>query len=157
MVWTDLMETDFLHIDDFTNIGWVPQVYNVTKAAARGAYGKMAMLENVMANPLKNSWDWAGTAVNDSDAGLQLVVRSQLVDDMVPIGEVVAARTDMLYGSFRVAMKMAGVPGTCGAFFWVHALLPLDGWVTDRFGSSETTRRKLISSSYQNSSMLRLT
>ncbi|KAF4543849.1 Glycoside hydrolase family 16 [Lasiodiplodia theobromae] len=118
MVWTDLMETDFLHIDDFTNIGWVPQVYNVTKAAARGAYGKMATLENVMANPLKNSWDWAGTAVNDSDAGLQLVVRSQVVDDMVPIGEVVAARTDMLYGSFRVAMKMAGVPGTCGAFFW---------------------------------------
>ncbi|EOD48374.1 putative glycoside hydrolase family 16 protein [Neofusicoccum parvum UCRNP2] len=118
MVWTDLLETDFLHINDLADIGWVPQVYNVSQKAARGVYGKMAMLENVMANPLKNSWDWAGEAVNGSDAGLQLVVRSEPVDDKVPIGEVVAARTDMLYGSFRVAMKLTGIPGTCGAFFW---------------------------------------
>lgn len=120
MVWTDLLETDFLHINDLADIGWVPQVYNVSQKAARGVYGKMAMLENVMANPLKNSWDWAGEAVNGSDAGLQLVVRSEPVDDKVPIGEVVAARTDMLYGSFRVAMKLTGIPGTCGAFFWVR-------------------------------------
>ncbi|OJD30657.1 glycoside hydrolase family 16 protein [Diplodia corticola] len=126
-VWTDLMETDFLHIDDVANnsdgannnIGWVPQVYNVTPALARGTYGKMALLENVVANPLKNPWDWAGEATEaGTDAGLQLMVRSRPVDDMVPIGEIVAARTDMLYGSFRVAMKMTGVPGTCGAFFW---------------------------------------
>ncbi|KAF4308298.1 putative glycoside hydrolase family 16 protein [Botryosphaeria dothidea] len=118
MVWTDLLETDFLHVDNLTDSGWVPQVYNVSSTAARGAYGKMATLENVRVNPLKNSWDWAGEAVEGGDAGLQLVVRSEPVEKMVPIGEVVASRTDMLYGSFRVAMKLTGLPGTCGAFFW---------------------------------------
>lgn len=127
MVWTDLLETDFLHVDNLTDSGWVPQVYNVSSTAARGAYGKMATLENVRANPLKNSWDWAGEAVEGGDAGLQLVVRSEPVEKMVPIGEVVASRTDMLYGSFRVAMKLTGLPGTCGAFFWVRLVFSLSG------------------------------
>ncbi|KAK7718831.1 hypothetical protein SLS57_005941 [Botryosphaeria dothidea] len=79
----------------------------------------MAARSNVLANPLKNSEDWAGESKNGGDAGLQLVVRSELVDNLVSFGEVAyRSRPDLLYGSFRVAMKMTGVPGTCGAFFW---------------------------------------
>ncbi|KKY27042.1 putative galactosyl transferase [Diplodia seriata] len=131
MVWTDMMETDFLHIDDLSNrtdslghgmnnIGWVPQAYNVSAEDARGQRGKMAQVENVVANPLMDKSEWAGQALSPGDAGLQLIVRSTLVDNMVPFGELVSTRTDMRYGSFRVQMKMSWVPGTCGAFFMLH-------------------------------------
>lgn len=124
-VWTDLLETDFLHVKSLKDIGWLPQVYNTTPTSEGGAgtYGKMAARSNVLANPLKNSEDWAGESKNGGDAGLQLVVRSELVDNLVSFGEVAyRSRPDLLYGSFRVAMKMTGVPGTCGAFFWVSVL-----------------------------------
>lgn len=118
-VWTDLLETDFLHIDELKDVGWLPQVYNSTSSSEQSAYGKMAARSNVLPNPLKNSQDWAGESENGGDAGLQLIVRSELVDNMVPFGEVAArTREDMLYGSFRVAMKIGSVPGTCAAFFW---------------------------------------
>ena len=38
---------------------------------------------------------------------------------MIGMGEIVSERTDMLYGSFRVAMQLTGEAGTCGAFFFV--------------------------------------
>ncbi|KAF2138694.1 glycoside hydrolase family 16 protein [Aplosporella prunicola CBS 121167] len=119
-VWTDLLETDFMHADTLNSesIGWSPQEYNVTSKSARGPYGKMASLANVIANPLKNSWDWSGEGIHGGDPGMQLWARSEIVEDMVGMGEIVADRTDMLYGSFRVAMKLTAVPGTCGAFFW---------------------------------------
>ncbi|KXL48288.1 MAG: glycoside hydrolase family 16 protein [Acidomyces sp. 'richmondensis'] len=89
-------------------IPWRAQQYNVTPAAARGPYGKAAELRNVIV----------------SEDGLQLWVRSQLLDDgiaqLVPMAEVVTARNDMLYGSFRVGMKTTSVNGTCGAFFFYH-------------------------------------
>ncbi|KAK7608512.1 hypothetical protein JOL62DRAFT_580852 [Phyllosticta paracitricarpa] len=117
-LFTDLVETDFLHALDLKAAGWTPQVYNVTQDAARGPHGKMALLENVVPNPLKSKWDWAGDSIHGGDAGLQVYVRSDPVDDMIPMGEVVIQRTDMLLGSFRVAMKVTGTSGTCGAFFW---------------------------------------
>ncbi|KAK8209388.1 concanavalin A-like lectin/glucanase domain-containing protein [Phyllosticta capitalensis] len=117
-LFTDLMETDFLHVTDLKAAGWTPQVYNVTPTAARGPYGKMALLENVVPNAVKNEWDWAGESVNGGDAGLQVYVRADPVDDMIPMGELVIQRTDMLLGSFRVAMKISSAAGTCGAFFW---------------------------------------
>ncbi|KAH7053202.1 glycoside hydrolase family 16 protein [Macrophomina phaseolina] len=118
-VWTDLLETDFLHLDSLKGVGWLPQVYNTTPANEQSKYGKMASRDNVIPNPLKHSQDWAGESVNGGDPGLQLVVRSQTVDEMVTFGEVATrTRADMLYGSFRIAMKVTTVPGTCAAFFW---------------------------------------
>ncbi|TKA52635.1 hypothetical protein B0A49_12295 [Cryomyces minteri] len=118
-VFTDLLETDFLHVYNLSgDIGWQRQEYNVTPQVARGTYGKKAELRNVVANPLNSSYDYAGSGALGGDPGLQLWVRGDSSDGMVGMGEIVAIRTDMLYGSFRVGMKMTAIPGTCGAFFW---------------------------------------
>lgn len=43
-------------------------------------------------------------------------------DGLVGMAEVASVRGDMLFGTFRVGMKVTGVEGTCGAFFWVGKL-----------------------------------
>ena len=120
-LYTDLLETDFLHLANTTSdTDWQPQDYTVTAELSRGPYGKNASVANVVANPLKSQYDWAGNGVNGGDAGLQLFVRGGVPQDgLIPIAEVVTTRTDMFYGSFRAGMKTTGTPGTCGAFFWV--------------------------------------
>lgn len=120
-LYTDIIETDFLHLANITNdTDWQPQNYTVTPELARGPFGKNASISNVVANPLKSQYDWAGDGVNGGDAGLQLFVRGGVPQDgLIPMAELATARTDMLYGSFRAGMKVTGTPGTCGAFFWV--------------------------------------
>ena len=127
VLYTDLIETDFLHLANITgDTDWQPQNYTVTPELARGPFGKNASLSNVVANPLKSQYDWAGDGVNGGDAGLQLFVRGGVPQDgLIPIAEVATARTDMLYGSFRASMKATGTPGTCGAYFWVWPISPL--------------------------------
>lgn len=117
-VFTDILETDFLHSSNLTGAGWLPQQYNVTQKAARGPYGKQFMVSNVLANPLKDKYSWAGDSLDGGDAGLQLWVRGNPVEGLVGSAEIAAQRQDLLYGSFRIGMKMSGVQGTCGAFFW---------------------------------------
>lgn len=128
---TDLLETDFLHLQNITrDTDWVPQNYTVTSLAARGLYGKNATLDNVVANPLNSTYGWTGRGVFGGDPGLQIYVRGGIPKDgLVPMGEIATARVDMLYGSFRAAIKLSDTPGTCAAFFWVcttrsGALLP---------------------------------
>jgi hypothetical protein len=103
-VFTEFVETDFTR-----GIlgGWIPQNYTVTKSLARGPYGKIASISNVV----------------PSKQGLQLWVK-RAAGDLIPMAEVSTQRTDMLYGSFRVKAKMTGVNGTCGAFFWVSSFSP---------------------------------
>ena len=121
-VFTSYLETDFLHLDKISDATeWQPQVYNVSTSDSRGPYGKLATLDNVVTNPIGEHHSWTGPARGDGDAGLQLIVRAQEVDGMIPLGEIVTFRRDMLYGSYRVAMKLTSVPGTCGAFFWVQS------------------------------------
>lgn len=119
-LYTDIIETDFLHLANITNdTDWQPQNYTVTPELARGPFGKNASISNVVANPLKSQYDWAGDGVNGGDAGLQLFVRGGVPQDgLIPMAELATARIDMLYGSFRAGMKVTGTPGTCGAFFW---------------------------------------
>ncbi|OCL12042.1 glycoside hydrolase family 16 protein, partial [Glonium stellatum] len=117
-VFTELLETDFLHSENLTGAGWTPQEYNVSHQAARGPYGKQFRVSNVVANPLRDEYSWAGSSVNGGDAGLQLWVRSNDSDGLVGAAELAAQRTDVLYGSFRIGVKMSGVQGTCAAFFW---------------------------------------
>lgn len=117
------------------DVGWVAQSYNVSPADAQGTYGKAAMLGNVIANPLPNRQTWGGDGIHGGDPGLQIWSRSQSIkdadgDELLPSGEIVSSRKDMKYGSFRVAMKMSDVPGTCAAFFWVsrnHARFRSEG------------------------------
>ena len=127
-LYIDLIETDFLHLANITgDPTWQPQNYTVTPELARGPYGKNTSVTNVVANPLKSQYDWAGNGINGGDAGLQLFVRGGVPKDgLIPIAELATERADIFYGSFRAGMKVTGTPGTCGAFFWVWptSLLP---------------------------------
>lgn len=120
-LYTELLETDFIHLTDITaDTDWIPQNYTVSAEAARGPYGKNATLGNVIANPLENKYDSIGNGILGGDGGLQLWVRGGVPKNgLVPIAEISSARQDILYGSFRVGIKMVDVPGTCGALFWV--------------------------------------
>ncbi|KAL8830070.1 MAG: hypothetical protein Q9191_001642 [Dirinaria sp. TL-2023a] len=120
-LYTDLIETDFLHLKNITSdTDWQPQEYQVSPALARGPFGKNAQITNVVANPLKSQYDWAGDGVNGGDAGIQLFVRGGNPGQggLIPMAEMVTTREDILYGSFRAGMKITATNGTCGAFFW---------------------------------------
>lgn len=125
-LYTDLIESDFLHLKNITSdTDWLRQKYQVTADVARGPYGKDAQLDNVVANPLANQYDWSGDGVNGGDAGVQLIVRGgdPGKGKLIPMAELVTNRTDIHYGSFRAGMKTTAVNGTCGAFFWVRPTL----------------------------------
>ncbi|KAF2165045.1 glycoside hydrolase family 16 protein [Zasmidium cellare ATCC 36951] len=124
-LFTEFFESDFLHAHDLKDDDddtWIPQAYNVTPGDGRGTYGKASLVENVVTNPIESVYDWSGPGVNGEDPGLQLWVRKDLVDvdggKAVPMAEIVSARDDILYGSFRIGMKTTAVAGTCGAFFF---------------------------------------
>lgn len=123
-LYTDLLETDFLHLTNITSdTDWQPQNYTVTSELARGPYGKNASLANVVANPLQSQYDWAGNGVNGGDAGLQIIVRGGVPQNgLIPMGELATTRRDMLQGTFRAGIKVTATSGTCGALFWVSAL-----------------------------------
>lgn len=128
MPFTSLIETDFLHLPNMTSTyqtDWLPQNYTITPELARGPYGKNASTSNVVTNPLKSKYDWAGNGVVGGDAGLQLIARGQTgpKGGLVGMAEIVSNRSDILYGSFRAGIRTTGVNGTCGAFFWVSMLL----------------------------------
>ena len=141
-LYTDLLETDFLHLASLASSpSWQPQNYTVTPALARGPFGKNASLANVVANPLKNKDEWAGEGVKGGDAGLQLWVKGGVPrDGLVGMAEVTTVREDLLFGTWRVGMKTTGVGGTCGAFFWVGTyslLIPLPTTVAASFSLTE--------------------
>ncbi|KAL8898976.1 MAG: hypothetical protein Q9207_006429 [Kuettlingeria erythrocarpa] len=118
-LYTDLTESDFLHLKDVNQSGWSPQDYTVPADKARGPYGKNASPKQIVFNPLKSQYDWAGDGIKGGDAGVQLFVGGGVPEDgLIPIAEMTTNRTDILYGSFRTGLKLTGTPGTCGAFFW---------------------------------------
>ena len=123
IIFNNVLESDFLHLSSLTdNQDWIPQKYIVSPALARGPYGKNASLSNIVANPLQSAYDWAGTGTNNSDAaGLQLYVRAGSTapaGSLIGMSELVTNRSDVLYGSFRVGMKVTSINGTCSAFFF---------------------------------------
>jgi hypothetical protein len=122
-VFTDYFESDFLHIptgaaveaDDF--IKWLPQHYNTSAKMSRGGFGTSKKESNVISNAFEDG-EWDGEIAGDP--GMKLFVRHELEDDQAPVAEVSSSRNDILYGSFRAAIKFTDVNGTCGAFFWYH-------------------------------------
>ncbi|KAI4157655.1 MAG: hypothetical protein LQ342_008102 [Letrouitia transgressa] len=119
-LWTELWETDFLHLKNINESGWIPQEYEVDALDARGPYGKSAQVQNVVTNPLKSPYDWAGDGINGGDSGTQLIVKGgdPGKGKAIPMAEMSTNRSDMLYGSFRAGIRLTDVSGTCGAFFW---------------------------------------
>ena len=125
-IFTEALESDFLHTTNLsTDNIWIPQAYNVTPAASRGPYGKASQIENALTNPILDPYTWTGEGTHGGDPGLQLWVRHSLIPSpsnasemMVPMSEIVSSRTDILYGSFRIGMKLPATLGTCSAFFF---------------------------------------
>ncbi|KAJ4392419.1 hypothetical protein N0V85_007069 [Neurospora sp. IMI 360204] len=110
-VFTDLIETNFARMPDIsTNTDWLRQEFNVTKAKARGEYGEMFYINDDV--------EYVDNIGNRASDGVQLIVRQDLVDGMVPVAEIDTARLDLSYGTFRASMKLTATPGTCAAFFW---------------------------------------
>lgn len=143
-----MVEADFLHLSQVgTSFGWQPQAYNVTAEDARGSFGKQAETGNVIPNPLKDANAWLGEAVNGGDAGLQMWVRGQDSNGMVPMAEIDGTRSDLLYGSFRIGMKATSVNGTCGAFFWVslHGVDFCVARLTADHSTATTVRKSTLS------------
>jgi hypothetical protein len=125
-LFTDLLETDFLHLQDITynetySTGWIPQNYNTTALEDQGSYGMAKEDRNVVPNFIKKQYNWAGSGVKGAEPGLQLWVRNQPIGSgenrFIESAELVSERDDILYGSFRIAMKTTAVNGTCSAFF----------------------------------------
>ncbi|KAI9718450.1 MAG: hypothetical protein M1812_004171 [Candelaria pacifica] len=89
-VFTDLIESNFLHIDDIkADTDWQRQAYNVSAADSRGPYGKLAEVDNVVSNPLKDKNGFSGASTLGGDPGLQLFVRGgKPSNGLVPIAEV---------------------------------------------------------------------
>jgi hypothetical protein len=155
-LFTDLLETDFTRLVDngnnnnrnglVQNTDWAPQAFNLTRERARGEYGEMFSVENVRLvtggggdnhddDDDDDSGDddirggrGGGGDKERGDRGLELVVRSELVDGMVPVAELATRRLDLMWGTFRAGMRVSRVGGTCAAFFWV-------GWLSFLFSS----------------------
>ncbi|KAI0526626.1 glycoside hydrolase, family 16 [Xylaria bambusicola] len=123
-VFTDLHETDFIHIDitgdgkGDASHGWAPQGYNISSQVSRGPFGESFAVRNVMSNTIKNPKIFDGPGTLGLDAGLLLLVRNVMQDDRVPVSEVSTTGLDYFYGTFRAGIKTTDVPGTCSAFFW---------------------------------------
>ena len=120
-LFTDLIETDFLHLPNVTlDTDWHPQEFPVTAAAGRGPYGMNFTIQNTVSNPVLNATKWTGPGEFGGDPGLQLSVNGGIpANGYVQVAEIDSARDDLLWGTYRAAMKLTLVPGTCSAFFWV--------------------------------------
>lgn len=122
LVFAHLFESDFSYVNYLDgDKGWAPQAFNRTAAAARGKYGQSFTTANVLSS-IKGDGDG-----DPDDAGLHLVVDSQLVDGAVRNGEIDSTES-FFYGSYRVGMKVTDVAGTCSAFFWVRGPAGIGPW-----------------------------
>lgn len=115
-VFTDLLETNFLTARDVSyNTDWKIQKYYTDP---KPTYGRNATAANVVSNPVVDNSTLDGSSKLGGIAGLQLWVRGGIpADGYVPSGEIKSVRTDMLYGSIRVAARLTAVTGTCSAMF----------------------------------------
>jgi hypothetical protein len=127
VLFTDLLETDFTRVLTPASLAqdpdWARQAFNLTRERARGDYGEMFAVENVVVGSQHEGHGQNGQE-GERGEGVQLVVRSGIVDGMVPVAELDTRRLDLFWGTFRASMRVARLGGTCAAFFWV-SFLPL--------------------------------
>ncbi len=76
---------------------------------------------HIQSNPLPGAMNWTGSGILGGDPGAQLIVEGGIpASGYVPVAEMDSSREDLLWGSYRAALKLTPVPGTCSAFFWVR-------------------------------------
>ncbi|CZT03132.1 related to xyloglucan endo-transglycosylase-like protein [Rhynchosporium agropyri] len=121
-IYTDLLETDFLHSDSIAkNTDWQIQNYSVTAAANRGRFGMEFNTANVKLNRIEDPKNWTGPGEFGGDPGLQMSVESNVTTAGFTLcAQINSARQDMMDGTFRALIKLPPVSGTCSAFFWYH-------------------------------------
>lgn len=152
-LFTELEETDFFHtasVDATARIGttrWDAQAYNKTAEQVGRLIGFSKQLGNVITNPLPEG-KWGGPPQGVGDAGLQLWVRHAVENDSVSIAGVDDAyrpgnTSQMIYGSFRAAIKFSAMNGTRGAFSWQSASEDRQQYIGLEFASSETETVKM--------------
>ncbi|KAF7955800.1 hypothetical protein EAE96_004723 [Botrytis aclada] len=119
-IFTDLIESDFLHIPNITfDTDWRRQQFNMSADAGRGPYGMNYSIEQVTSNPILDENTWSGDGEFGVDPGVQLTVGGgDPANGFVQTAEMDSAREDLLWGTYRAAMKLTLTPGTCAAFFW---------------------------------------
>lgn len=77
-------------------------------------------INNVFSNPIPDHRNWTGPGTRGVNPGVELVVTGGVPSDgYVELAQMDTSRSDMLWGSYRVGMKLSPVAGTCAAFFWV--------------------------------------
>jgi hypothetical protein len=106
-VYTELQETDFSTVTNLLgpSSGWQLQEYMIPANVSNNQpFAREPSRRNVI----------------PTNEGVQLIVRPE-ADGVVSSAELVTARSDIHYGSFRVGMKGSPVSGTCAAFFWVSS------------------------------------
>ncbi|KAF3923332.1 Beta-glucanase [Orbilia brochopaga] len=123
-VFTDLLESDFTKIKDFSaDTDWQPQVWDLNPEAALGPYGRAVRLQAVIPNPAVNL-STNSTGIYGGHAGLNLLVPHDytLINGLKYLigAELDTARTDMFYGTFRIGYRTTRWPGTCFGFYWYH-------------------------------------
>ena len=125
-VFRDLLENDFVHLDimdrtqEYGRYGWAAQAFDMTKEEARGPYGELFTVDNVVSSTIANKKIFDDEGDHGGDAGLHLTVGSKTMNDMVPSAQIATTDLHFSYGTFRAGMKVTDVPGTCSAFFWVR-------------------------------------
>ncbi|KAI9649014.1 hypothetical protein NHQ30_001580 [Ciborinia camelliae] len=119
-IFTDLIESDFLHLSNVTlDTDWRRQQFNMSAAAGRGPYGMNYSINQVASNPILDEYTWSGNGEFGVDPGVQLTVSGgNPTNGFVQTAEMDSAREDLLWGTYRAAMKLTLTPGTCSAFFW---------------------------------------
>ncbi|KAM0126884.1 hypothetical protein ACHAPC_008437 [Botrytis cinerea] len=91
----------------------------MSAAAGRGPYGMNYSIEQVTSNPIPDENTWSGEGEFGIDPGVQLTVSGgDPANGFVQTAEMDSAREDLLWGTYRAAMKLTLTPGTCAAFFW---------------------------------------
>ena len=125
LLFTDTVQTDFTQLQSLAeSTDWKIKHLRLDYIPNKGRYGRIVEDRNVILNPvLSTNAGLAGSSAQGSniDAGLQLVVRSTLVEtNLVSSGQIQSKREDIRYGSFRAYMKSTPINGTCAASFWYH-------------------------------------
>lgn len=85
-------------------------------------------VSNVFSNPIADHGNWTGPGELGGDPGVHLTVKGGIPsDNYVDLAQMDSLRSDLLWGSYRAAMKLSPVAGTCAAFFWVSTRTRLLG------------------------------
>jgi hypothetical protein len=125
VLYTDAIHVNFRALHDLSDSkDWKIKYVRFNYEPNSGRYGKRVAKENIVPNPVRDSslgWDSPSVQGAGVDAGLQLIVRGQLTDNLVSTAQIQSRREDIQFGSFRSYMKTTRISGTCASHFWYNS------------------------------------